>query len=518
MIAALPIAQAGKRIVKGNEVASDLALTADVCVVGSGAGGAVLAAELAQAGKKVVLLEEGGHYTRADFNMQEEKMLPLLYQEKAGRFTADQSIGILQGRAIGGSTVINYTTCYRTPDSTLAHWKDRWGVEGLDAQTLGPAWDKVEARLGIQEIAFENTNKNNRVISTGCGKLGWEWHLLKRNVRNCLHSGYCGVGCPYDAKQSMHVTYVLDALEAGATIHANARVERLERDDNRIAKVHAVVLDPVTDKPTGRTITVTAARVAVAGGAINSPRLLMRSGILEGNVGKRGWFHPLCPSVGIMPYRVEPFYGAPQSIGSRHFADRGKNMGYFIETAAMHPVLASMALPGFGAGHREFMEKLANINFMYAHFVDGFSDEESGATVTMKPDGGLKVDYALVPRFWESVKDALKNMARIQLAAGATEVRTLHAEPVVCRSEADLSKIDDAPYGPNRLVLATAHLMGGCQMGKDPKTSVVRSDLRHHVVENLWIVDGSVFPSSLGVNPSHTIYGLATHAARAIGG
>lgn len=508
---------AANPVVTGDQVDKDLDLVADVCIVGSGAGGAVLAAELAQAGRSVVLLEEGGHHTKREFDMHEGTMIPLLYQERGSRATADQSIVILQGRCIGGSTVINYTTCFRTPDKTLAHWKSRWGVEGLDATTLGPAWEKVEARLGIAEIRFDQVNKNNRVLWDGCEKLGWQHQLLKRNVRNCRHSGYCGMGCAFDAKQAMHVTYVLDALDAGARVHANARVDGLEREGNRITAVYATVLDPATEKPTGRTIRVKAKLVSLCGGAVNNPRLLLKSKITEGPVGKKTWFHPLAVSTAEMPYRVEGFYGAPQSVSSHHFAEReGGKLGYFIECAPVHPVLSSIASPGFGAKHRENMELLPKLSAVYAHVIDGFTDEEQGATVSLTPAGNPKVEYHYTDSFWESVRDAQKNMARLQLAAGAERVSTLHTEPIEITREADIEKIDRAPLGPNKLMLATAHLMGGCRMGADPREAVVRSDLRHHVIENLYVVDGSVFPTGLGVNPSLTIYGIATHASKAI--
>lgn len=505
------------QVVRGSDVDRDLDLTPDVCVIGSGAGGAVLAAELAQAGKSVVLLEEGGHHTKRDFDMQEGTMIPMLYQERGSRATADQSMVILQGRTVGGSTVVNYTTCFRTPDATLAHWKSRWGVEGYEPGTLAPAWAKVEARLGIEEIRFDQVNKNNRILWDGCESLGWEKQLLKRNVRNCRHSGYCGVGCAFDAKQAMHITYVLDALEAGASVFANARVDLLEREGARITAVYATVLDPATEKPTGRTIRVKPKVTALCGGAINNPRLLLRSKITEGPVGKRTWMHPLAISTAEMPFRVEGFYGAPQSVSSHQFKDRGADeIGYFFECTSVHPMMSAIASPGIGHFHRDGMERLPYLSAMYAHFIDGFHDDEKGGTVTITPAGNPKVEYHYSDRFWRAVRDAQKNLARVQLAAGAKRVLTLHSDPIEITSEADLAKIDRAPVGPNRILLVTAHLMGGCRMGPDPRESVVRSDLRHHAVENLYVVDGSVFPTGLGVNPSLTIYGIATHAATGI--
>ena len=500
-------------VITGEKVTSDLALDADVVIVGSGAGGSVLAAELARAGKRVVLLEEGGYHTHADFKGQEGWSYPNLYQDRGGRSTEDQSISILQGRGVGGSTVVNWTTCFRTPKTTLEHWQKRWGVTGLSYDDLVPSWEKVERRLGIQEIPLEVVNKNNRVLWDGATKLGLKPELLHRNVRGCRQSGQCGMGCPFDAKQAMHVTYIPDALHAGAKIYANAKVELLEREGNRITAAHAIVLDPLTEKPTGRKITVKAPRVVVSGGAINSPRLLLKSGITEGNVGRRTWFHPVLGMVGLMPHAVDGFYGAPQSVALHSdFASRPE-MGYFIELAPVQPMLSSISARGFGHEHRVNMEKLPFLSAMIGLTIDGFHDDETGATITLKSSGAPKIEYAFSDRLWGAAKESMKSMAKIYLAAGATLVRTLHKRSVVIEKESDIAKIDDAPVGPNLIGVFTAHQMGGCQLGADPKTSVVRSDFRHHVVENLYIVDGSVFPTSLGVNPSLTTYGIATHAA-----
>lgn len=502
-------------IVRGDKVPTDLSLDADVVVIGSGAGGSVVSAELARAGNKVVLLEEGGHFLKTDFHGQEGWSYPNLYQDRGGRATEDQSIAILQGRGIGGSTLVNWTTCFRTPKRTLEHWKTRWGVEGLDYDTLVPSWEKVEKRLGIQEVPRDVANKNNGVLFDGAAKLGWNPAMIRRNVRDCRQSGQCGMGCPFDAKQGMNITYVPDALRAGAKVYANAKVDRLEREGNRIKAVHAIVLDPATEKPTGRTITVRAPKVILSGGAINSPRLLLKSGITEGNVGKRTWFHPVVGMAGVFPHRIEGFYGAPQSVSCHQFSER-EQMGFFLELAPVQPMLTSISARGFGEAHRTQMEKLPFVCAMICLTIDGFHDDEPGGTITLKPSGAPKIEYALTPRFWETSKEGMKAMARVMLAAGATEVRSLHNEPVVMKSEADVARLDDAAYEPNRVGVFTAHQMGGCQMGKDPATSVTRSDFRHHTVENLWIVDGSIFPTSLGVNPSLSIYGISTHASGVI--
>jgi choline dehydrogenase-like flavoprotein len=250
--------------------------------------------------------------------------------------------------------------------------------------------------------------------------------------------------------------------------------------------------------------------VLLAGGAINTPALLLRSkaGTGSGVVGKRTFLHPTVPLAAFYDEPIEGFYGAPQSVSVRRFVDRGDDVGYFLETAPTHPMLAMIAFPGFGDAHRRIAERLAHVQATIALLVDGHH-EDAGGSVAVDGDGRVKLRYALAPALRDAARDALANMARLQLAAGAREVMTLHDEPLLIRSEADIARIADAPFGPNQHTLFSAHQMGGCAMGEDPSRSVVSSRGRHHELENLWIVDGSIFPTSLGVNPQLSIYAHA---------
>ncbi len=506
------------RIVAGSDLRRDVEEKPDVCIVGSGAGGAVLAARLAAKGARVVVLEEGGHFTRAQFDMEEATAYPRLYQEKGQRATADLAISILQGRALGGTTVVAWTTSFRTPERVLTHWGQAHGVEGLDAAALAPHFAAVEERLGIAEWPLERINANNRVLWEGAGKLGIAREQLRRNVRGCEDLGYCGMGCPIDARQSMDLTYVPDALSHGTRFYVNAKAVKIERQGRHVSAVQAQVRDPATDRPNGRRIVVHPKLLVLSGGAINDPELLLRSEIdANGRVGRRTFLHPVAASIGLFRQRIEGWSGAPQSVGSHHFADRGPGkVGFFVEAAPVHPMLAATSFGGFGALHEEVMARLPHVSALIALTIDGFLPGESGGTVTLRGDGRVRVDYPIRPEIWEALREGSKAMARIQLAAGAEAVYSLHEEPVVMRSEADVAKLDDAPWAPARVALFTAHQMGGCAMGRDPEKSVVDSTLRHHRLENLYVVDGSVFPTSLGVNPQETIFAIAHWAAEHI--
>lgn len=500
------------RKIAGRHLTGSQTLDADVCIVGSGAGGAVLAAGLVARGLSVVVLEEGPDCTKADFDLQEGHAYPLLYQEQGMRATADLAITILQGRSVGGSTTVNWTTCFRVPTNILRHWADHHGVEGLDEATLAPHFEKVEARLGISVWPENLANENNRVLLQGGRALGWDVAPLKRNVRACVNSGYCGLGCPVDAKQSMHLTYLPDAVKKGLVLFSDVRAETIETAGDRATAVHGRAL--LTDgKPSPHGITVRAKVVVSSGGAINGPALLLRSGIHDGGlVGKRTFLHPVVAMAAFYDREIHPYYGAPQSIGSHHFIDRGERIGFFLETPPIHPMLAATAYAGFGVEHQAFLARLPHLGVLIGLCVDGLHPGDEGGTVSLRKDGRIRVDYPIGSRLEEAFHAASVAMARIQLAAGATEIRTLHREPVVIRREADLTRLDDAPWGALRHSIFTAHQMGGCPMGEDPHRSVVNSRLQHHRIHNLFVVDGSVFPTSLGVNPSETIYALADWA------
>lgn len=494
-----------------SELTEGRELDCDVCIIGSGAGGSIVAAGLVERGLSVIVLEEGGHFGRADFDGDEGKAYSGMYRARGTFATADLAMTILQGRTVGGGTTVNWTTCFRTPQRILDHWARVHGVEGLSSEALAPHWDAVERRLGIQEWPESLANANNQVLYDGCRKLGWEVGPMRRNVIGCMNTGYCGLGCPVDAKQGMALTYLKDATEGGAQVFANTRATKLVREGQRIVAVEAEVLDPTRDRPTGIGIRIRPKLVVCSGGAVGSPALLLRSDLDRNErTGKKLWMHPVVGLPAIYPHEINGFYGAPQAASSHRFIDRGAGkMGWFLETPPLQPMLIATATSGIGQEIEGFMAKLPHMGSVIAILLDGLTPEEEGATLSLRSDGRIRVDYAFGPLHNEAFREAALSIARVSLAAGATEVHSGHSDPIVVRDESDLKALGEAPWGPHQHAIFTAHQMGGCPMGPDPETSVVDLSLRHHHFENVFVVDGSVLPTALGVNPSLTIYGIA---------
>jgi choline dehydrogenase-like flavoprotein len=502
----------------GSDVQADQELECDVCIVGSGAGGAHVAQRLASQNKRVIVLEDGGFHTSDKFDMTERTMVPRLYQEAGGRGTTDRSMQIVQGRAVGGSTVINWTTCFRTPKRVMEFWQEHHGVVGLSYEQLVPHWEQVEKRLNIVKMTLEQVNKNNLVTWNGAKKLGWHVDLLHRNVKHCGHTGYCGMGCPIDAKQSMLVTMLPEAVKAGADIYANAWVERVERDGRKCTKVVAKLRVPETDQLSGVTLTVKAKVVVLAGGGINTPALLLRSNVdANRRTGMRTFLHPAIGVLGVHEQRIDPFVGSPQYVHSDHLVDRGPDkIGMLIEGAHIFPMSLGSFFPSFGNEKQALMELMPNLSLTGVFLHDGFivGEDNEGASVTLTPGGKPRVDYRWTSRLKEGFKTAVEAAMRIQLAGGARQVISAH--PLYARSEAEVrSAVDQGAFGPNEVPVFSAHVMGGCAMGTNERMSVVDSrTLRHHGFDNLFVIDGSVFPTSLTVNPQLSIYGLASWASQ----
>ena len=508
----------GWKVLDGSRLTADIDIECDVVIVGSGAGGGTAAEILTAAGLNVVMIEEGPFKSSTDFRMRERDAYPQLYQESAGRQTKDKGIVILQGRAVGGSTTVNWTSSFRTPPTTLAHWQRVWGLKDYSVADMLPWFQKMEERLSISPWAVA-PNENNDILKRGCDKLGIPAAAIKRNVKGCWNLGYCGMGCPTNAKQSMLVTTIPTSLDHGLSLIHSTRVERLANRYGRITSLIAIGMDR-EGVATGRhKIRVTAKHYILAGGAINNPALMLRSKLPDphGTLGKRTFLHPSPVSAAIMDGKVEGYSGAPQTIYSDHFLDTqpvDDVIGYKLEAPPIHPILAGITLQGFGDDHAMWMKRLPNMHVAIALMRDGFHDGSIGGNVSIRADGSPVLDYKITDYVWHGVRRSLLVMAEIQFAAGAKIVMPLHEDSKPMRSWREAKKFIEAlPMETLRTRIASAHVMGGCAMGADARMSVTRGDGRHHQLENLWVFDGSAFPTSIGANPQLSIYGMVARNA-----
>ncbi len=507
----------GWKIVDAAMLAEDRTLEADVVIVGSGAGGGVTAEILARAGLSVIVVEEGALKSSRDFKMREADAYPSLYQESAARKTADKAINILQGRTVGGSTTVNWTSSFRTPPATLDWWRRHYALPDASPEAMAPWFAMMEARLQIGDWPGA-PNENNDILRRGAQQLGIATGLIRRNVKGCWNLGYCGMGCPTNAKQSMLVTTIPAALELGATLVTRARAERFVFEGERADALLCRALDPAGVDASGRVLRLRARHFVVAGGAINSPALLLRSKAPDpsGQLGRRTFLHPTIISAAFFPQRVEAWAGAPQTVYSDHFLAGPLDgpIGYKLEAPPLHPLLLATTMSGFGEAHAQTMRDFPHLQGMLALLRDGFHEDAPGGTVKLRADGSPELDYPLGDYLWDGARRALLTMAEIQFAAGAKSVLPAHemARRYGSWREAKAA-IAALPQGAQLTRVASAHVMGGCAMSGDERLGVVAPDGRYRGLSNLSVHDGSLFPTSLGANPQLTIYGLAARLA-----
>ena len=503
----------GWKHLDASQLTADKTLETDVVIIGSGAGGGNTAEILAEAGLRVIIVEEGPLQTSKDFQMKEDEAYPKLYQESAGRQTKDRGIKIFQGRMVGGGTGINWTTSFRTPETTLKYWAEEMGVKGFSAAEMRPWFEWAEKRYKIQQWTVP-PNANNSALEKGCEKLGISWGKISRNVSGCLDLGYCGTGCPVNAKQSTLVTTIPGALKAGATLISKARAEAFVLTKGKVTELKCRAMTPRGNAPSGRLIKIKASHYVLAAGAIGSPAILLRSAEKSlnphGLVGTRTFLHPVNISGAIMPFAVNGEYGAPQTSYSDHYVETridNKKPGFKLECPPLQPMLMATALVGHGKVHAEIMKQRPNLQVLIALQRDGFHPESTGGQVYLKSDGTPGLDYQVSNYVWQGIRDAFMVMAEIQFAAGAKAVAPVHRDAGIYNSLKEVKKaIRDLPMEILKARLFSAHVMGGCPMGEDPAKSVVNSNGRHHEVENLSVFDGSVFPTSIAANPMESIF------------
>jgi choline dehydrogenase-like flavoprotein len=465
-------------------------LDADVCVIGAGAGGAVAATELAEGGARVVLLEQGSDHDPDQFSARPLEMLGRLYRDGGQTATLGTPPILLPlGRGLGGTTLVNSGTCFRAPEPLLERWRREYGLE-LDGRTLDHCYERVEHALSVAEVTPELAGANAAIARRGAERLGWSHGYLRRNARGCVGSGVCVFGCPTSAKQHTGITYLPRARAAGAQILTGADVRRILVEGGCARGVQARLAG-------ARALEVRAPRVVLAAGTIHTPLLLARSGLGRdsGQLGRNLVLHPATAAFALMDEVVDMARGVPQSFYVDEFAEHG----VLFESVAGPPSYVALALPLTGARHAAAMSRYRNL----AQFGLMVSDSSRGrvhlgAGRISRP----LIRYDLTESDVAKFRIGLRRLRELFEAAGAREIY-LPLAPGVAPER----------LRARDLKLLAFHPLGTARADTDPARGVLDCDLRVHGVHGLYVADGSVMPSSLGVNPQLTIMALATRLA-----
>jgi choline dehydrogenase-like flavoprotein len=498
---------------------SDLTLTADVVVVGSGSGGGVVAGTLARAGKDVVVLEAGGYYNEADFNQLELWAYERLYRAGGIAQTANGSIALQTGSNLGGGSTVNWTNCLRTTPQVREEWERVHGLEGL----AGPAYDRhldeVFARLQVNDTCSDLNGPNTR-LREACERLGYDFKVITRNADRERYdaevAGFIGFGDVSGAKLGTLKTYLQDAADAGARFVVDCRVERVLVGRGRAEGVEGTYRD--ADGRLARVV-VRAPQVVLAAGALDTPAVLLRSGIGGPAAGDHLRLHPATVVVGVYDEPQRSWWGAPQTGLSDEFADLEDGYGFLVETSHASPALTGTAVPWqSGRQHKETMAK----GPMTSALVVLVRDRGHGR-VTIDGGGNPVHHYDLADELdVRHFRRGLAELVRMHDAAGAREVLSLSrklqhwhrdgGEPV----EAFARRVHDGPLSPHEHAIFSLHHMGSARMGADPRTSVADPWGELHDTPGVWIGDASAFPSASGTNPMITTMALARRTAEAM--
>ena len=422
---------------------------------------------------------------------------------------------------MGGSTTVNWTSSFRTPTPTLDYWQSHFGLSSFTPEALAPWFLMMEQRLSVSTW-LTPPNENNDLLKRGAARLGIPAAAIMRNVKGCWNLGYCGMGCPTNAKQSMLVTTIPSALAHGATLLTHVRAERIVFKGERADSLVCSALDASGINPSGRSVTLRAKHFVVAGGAINSPALLLRSQAPDphGLLGTRTFLHPTVISAAIFEQRVDGYAGAPQTIYSDHYLDTQPidgAIGYKLEAPPLHPLLLSTTMAGYGQAHADMMAQFPHVHGLLALLRDGFHEQSPGGTVALGSHGQAVLDYPITAFVWDGVRRAHLAMAEIQFAAGAKTVQPVHENAGLYSSwDAAKKAIAALDYREHITRVVSAHVMGGCTMSDDTRRGVVGANGRYHGIANLSVHDGSLFPTSIGANPQLSIYGITARMAAAL--
>jgi choline dehydrogenase-like flavoprotein len=498
-------------------------LEADVCIVGSGSGGAVVAAVLAQRGLDVIVLEAAGYFNESDFAQLELKAYQEMFWRGGPTPTAEGNVSLVAGTTLGGGTTINWTNCLRIRPWVREQWAEEHGLEGVDGPEFDRHLDTVLERIGAND-SCSDLNGTQQAMKEGAEALGWSFETIVRNTDSATYSpemaAYLGFGDQSGSKQSADRTWLADAQEHGARFLTHTRATRVLVEDGRAAGVEAT-WQPLGAEgaPTGEgaQVTVKAPRVVVACGSLESPALLLRSGIGGPAAGQFLRLHPSTVVGALYGSERKAWWGAPQALLCDEFADTGEGYGILIETAQYAPGLIGSATPWVsGADHKQRMQ-----DFRFTGTFIGLTRDRGHGTVTVDANGEAVPAYPIDDEHdLYNLRRGVEAQIRLHEAAEAHQIFPLAAGAPAWRRGEDLddfiTAVNRIPYRVDGHKLFSAHQMGTCRMGEDPSSSVAGPYGELHDVKGVWIGDGSAFPTSSGTNPMVSIMALAHRTAEAI--
>lgn len=488
----------------GRDARREAMLVADAIVVGSGAGGAVAAALLAEAGLEVLMIEEGSLEKTDSFSTDVPEMIRRLYRDAGATMILGRPGMIFaEGRCVGGSTVINGGMYWRAPDRILERWEREERLPAIGPGAMEPFFTEVERKAHPETNLPDTFGRHGVLFAEGAGKLGWNATPNLRNMRRCTGLNNCAFGCPTGAKQSMLVTYVPRALRAGARLLADARVSRIRFDNARAVGVRGCFVG-ANRRPTYG-FSAYAPMVIVAAGARHTVGILKRSGLCGRWLGRNLTTHPNAKVVGIFDARLDAWRGAHQVYQIHDFLEQGILIGY----AMIQPGLLAATLPGPIQANAELMS-------LYNHFLPvGCLIEDTGTgRVLLGPDGEPHMIYCLNRKDCATLHEGVAKTTELLFAAGARRVLLPFADLPEATSPDDVGRIRSRPPSPNGMELMTVHIMGSARMGVDARRGATDAFGRVFGVDGLYVADASLFPGPIGVNPQETIMALVARNTR----
>jgi choline dehydrogenase-like flavoprotein len=475
----------------------------DVVIVGSGAGGAAAAATLAEAGLDVIVLEAGDAYNRDSYPDDPLDAIASLYRD-AGLTIAEgrPPIPVPVARTVGGTTVINSGTCFRAPEPVLDHWRARYGVEWADR--LDPDFAEAEEFLRVTPLDPERMGRNGQLAMEGAAAIGASGGPISRNAGNCVQCSSCPYGCRLDAKRGMHVSYIPRAVAAGARLRAGVEARRVLVEEGRAAGVRCVARPPGEHNGNRRPYTVRARRATIlAGGALGTPELLLRSGLGGEQVGRNLHMHPACWVGGRYDEAVRGWEGVMQS----YYVDEWESERLLLEATFTPLPFGGAWLRGSGREHQQ-----AILDFEHVSSIGVQLTDESSGRVRIAGDGSIRAKYRLSDEDAQRVVFGIARAAEVHFAAGATEVYPNIARAQVLRP-GEVAEFEATRFKPSELRLEAFHPMGTARIAADPREGVCATDGSVNGVADLHVTDASLFPSAVGVNPMMTIIAFSKKVA-----